>query len=260
MRSLPQALKALGAFRRLCKRFGTDRIMADLPHLRDRMERFDGLATPQQTGVQRYDLINAAIDRRGYKTYLEIGVRNPADCFDRISAPRKWSVDPGIEFKRNPVDFPLTSDRFFELCSLNRPDSCPAKWDVIFIDGLHRAEQVWRDIEGALANLSEGGMVFLHDCFPPSEVFARERFEWALESRFCWNGTSWKALARYLESGRFDAFVIDADWGVGVIDSRRAAAAADRPRRNDFFEHDLYVEGLRAAGRLRSPEQFRSLL
>ena len=44
--------------------------------------------------------------------YLEIGVRDPEDNYNRIKADTKYSVDPGIEFMENPVDFQMTSDEF----------------------------------------------------------------------------------------------------------------------------------------------------
>lgn len=62
----------------------------------------------------RYDVINDLLQRfDGPTRYLEIGVRNPNDNFAKIGANEKHSVDPGVEFKSNPVDFKLTSDEFF---------------------------------------------------------------------------------------------------------------------------------------------------
>ena len=45
--------------------------------------------------------------------YLEISVRNPNHNFNQIKANKKYSVDPGLEFKKNPVDFKMTGDEFF---------------------------------------------------------------------------------------------------------------------------------------------------
>ena len=46
------------------------------------------------------------------------------------------------------------------------------KFDVIFIDGLHLAEQVERDIENSLDFIKEDG--YFYDCNPPSEWHARK--------------------------------------------------------------------------------------
>ena len=58
--------------------------------------------------------------------------------FNKIKATKKYSVDPGIEFKENPVDFKMTSDVFLKL-STNQVLSNDIEFDVIFIDGLHLA-------------------------------------------------------------------------------------------------------------------------
>ena len=261
--SLSQALRAtrrrivaLRELQRLLGHFGAERLISDLPHIRECMERYDRLIPPQEAGLRRFDLINAAISRRRYETYLEIGVRDPQDCFNRVMAARKWSVDPGLEFRSNPVDFAMTSDEFFARCDAGQVSNRPTAWDVIFIDGLHRAEQVWRDIQNASRYLAPSGMIFLHDCLPPSEVFARERFEWALESRVCWNGTCWKALSRYMESGPWHSVVVETDWGVGVIDSARVVNRRAEGGENVFFEFDRYVHQLRQAGLVMAPHDF----
>ena len=76
-------------------------------------------------------------------TYLEIGVRNPDDNFNRIKAEDKYSVDPGVEFKVNPVDFKLTSDQFFAQLLNGEVLNQNILFDVIFIDGLH-CRHLWR--------------------------------------------------------------------------------------------------------------------
>ena len=119
--------------------------------------RRDRFIAEQSSGTRRYDLINAMIEVRGFRTYLEIGVRNPSDCFDRVRVERKWSVDPGFEVESNPATFPMTSDEFFERLGGGQLKDAPARWDAIFIDGAHRAEQVWRDIQNALRPFLRAG-------------------------------------------------------------------------------------------------------
>jgi hypothetical protein len=113
----------------------------------------------------RTDIINYLLSLNQNDTsYLEIGVRNPDANFNKIKANKKYSVDPGVEFKPNPVDFKMTSDLFFQKLSANEVLSNKIQFDVIFIDGLHLAEQVDRDIENSLKYIKDDGFIVLHDC------------------------------------------------------------------------------------------------
>jgi hypothetical protein len=107
-------------------------------------------------------------------TYLEIGVCNPICNYNYIKADVKYSVDPGYEFTTNPVDFKMTSDEFFAKRIKNDILTDKIKFDVIFIDGLHLAEQVDRDIVNSLNFIKDDGFIVLHDCSPPIELHARE--------------------------------------------------------------------------------------
>ena len=134
------------------------------------MNHRESLKRPSRTQVINFLLSLSHEDTH----YLEIGVRNPKDNYDHIKATTKYSVDPGIEFKENPVDFQLTSDDFFKKLSANEILSNDIQFDVIFIDGLHLAEQVDKDIYNALKYIKSDGFIVLHDCSPPSEWHARE--------------------------------------------------------------------------------------
>ncbi len=150
--------------------------------------------------LKRYDIINALIKRHGYKKYLEIGVQNPIHCFDKIKCQQKNGVDPNPHYGTNPkikewyshAIFELTSDEFFGKMDAN-PDGIPLeKFDIIFIDGLHEAEQVKRDIANSLRWLAPGGKIVMHDCNPTTEIMQkvpREVKEWT--------GDVWKALVSY---------------------------------------------------------------
>ena len=92
----------------------------------------------------RFDIINKVIEVNGFTKYLEIGVCNPLDCFDKINCELKHGVDPGYEFEENPVTYQMESDTFFEYLKEHDPNR---KYDVIFIDGLHKSYQVKKDIE-----------------------------------------------------------------------------------------------------------------
>jgi hypothetical protein len=156
----------------------------------------------------RTDLLNHLIERRGYRNYLEIGVRDPRENFDKTRAPGiKHGVDPAA---RRRVSHPMTSDAFFS--------QTEQRYDLVFIDGLHLAEQVERDIENALAHLEQGGAVVLHDCNPLTADAQTDEYD----GKKHWNGTVWKAWVK-LRATRADLsmWVVDIDEGCGVIQRGR---------------------------------------
>ncbi len=188
----------------------------------------------------RTDIINYLLSINQNDTlYLEIGVRNPASNFDGIKATKKYSVDPGIEFKLNPVDFKMTSDQFFKKLSNAEILSKDIKFDVIFIDGLHLAEQVNRDIENSLKYIKDDGFIVLHDCNPPTEWHARESFEyWYTPAKQFWNGTTWKAFLKWRSSDLVSSCCIDTDWGVGIL-SKSQEIGKFIECNNPFYEFSI---------------------
>lgn len=194
--------------------------------------------TERAKSPKRTDIINYLISSLNRETtYLEIGVRNPSDNFDHIKATVKYSVDPGLEYKENPVDFQLTSDAFFE--ALERGDvlSKDIKFDVIFVDGLHLAEQVDKDIINSLKFLKEDGFVVLHDCNPPTEWHARETYYFidTPAGRF-WNGTTWKAFLKWRYDSSVNSCCINTDWGVGILSKKHLIGNSIEPS-NPFYEY-----------------------
>ena len=186
----------------------------------------------------RTEIINFLLNFLGRETlYLEIGVRNPADNFNHINSKTKYSVDPGVEFKQNPVDFKMTSDAFFENLRGGNVLDANLKFDVIFIDGLHLAEQVDRDIQNALAFIKDDGFIVLHDCNPPSEWHARDEHNYRLSpAGNNWNGTTWKAFVKWRQNPEVFSCCIDTDWGVGVI-SKTIDIGQSYNGDNEFYEY-----------------------
>ena len=168
----------------------------------------------------RFDIINFLFQKinKPHSIYLEIGVRNPEENFDKIDTVQKYSVDPGLENTENPVDFKLTSDDFFSALDSGKILSNDIKFDVIFIDGLHLADQVERDIDNALRYIDDNGFIVLHDCNPPTEFHARESYYYRNSpARGLWNGTTWKAFYKARLNKSLFSCCIDTDWGIGII-------------------------------------------
>lgn len=192
-------------------------------------------------------------------TYLEIGVRNPAVNFDKIKSEIKYSVDPGIEFLDNPVDFKVTSDVFFD--NLRKGEGLDANtlFDVIFIDGLHLADQVDRDIYNSLEFIKEDGFIVLHDCNPPTEWHARETHKYEISPAMQnWNGTTWKGFMKWRTNSKVYSCTIDTDWGVGVI-SKSKNIGESTSVQNPFFEFHVFKTHKKECLNLISFEDFKKL-
>lgn len=151
----------------------------------------------------RTEIINHFISKIKAKSYLEIGVREPEGNYNSIVCDHKVAVDP-VPLGSGIIA--LTSDAFFK--------QNEETFDVIFIDGLHVADQVERDIINSLAVLNPGGYIICHDMNPTDELMQKV----PIETNGAWTGDCWKAWVK-LRSERNDLsmYVLDTDYGVGVI-------------------------------------------
>jgi hypothetical protein len=212
--------------------------------------------SPSRTEVLNFLLSG----RKGNTSYLEIGVRNPDDNFNLINANQKYSVDPGVEFKSNPVDFKITSDVFFDQLKQKKIAIHEIKFDVIFVDGLHLAEQADRDIKNALEYIKEDGFLVLHDCNPPTEWHARENFYYhQTPANKAWNGTTWKAFVKWRQNSNYQSCCIDTDWGIGVISI--AQKIGNRLNEtNPFYEYNLFDKNRKEILNLIDFESFKKLV
>lgn len=128
--------------------------------------------------MTKEQIINSLIKDSGYSSYLEIGYGD-GHCFKQINCDDKVSVDPAS----SGASFKGTSDEFF--------GQNDRKWDVIFIDGLHEAAQVRKDIVNAAKCLTDHGAIILHDIAPETEamqVVPRQQREWTGDVWRAWDG------------------------------------------------------------------------
>jgi hypothetical protein len=155
--------------------------------------------------MTRTEVIQRMIDFRGFKTYLEIGsYRN--ENVKNLVIDRKITVDPDPDAYAN---YQMTSDQYF--------DENDEKFDIIFIDGLHEHSQVWRDIRNSLEHLNPNGVIVMHDCMPKSEKMQ----VWDNKSHQSeeWTGDTWKAYYKAYAEKSYKVYVVDTDYGCGVIDT-----------------------------------------
>lgn len=155
--------------------------------------------------MKRTDIINRIVDARGYVSYLEIGLGN-CQNFNHIHCPLKYGVAPPPVQPGSGRTFQMTSDEYFDFSRRH--------FDFIFIDGLHHANQVLRDVDNALQRLSEGGTIMVHDCNPPdwlAQVVPRRST--------IWTGNVWRAWLALRARSDIHQVCIDEDYGCGIITS-----------------------------------------
>lgn len=154
--------------------------------------------------MTRTDIINALIEKRGFKRYLEIGVDTGAN-FRAIKLPPSAKV--GVDPKGGEGVMQMTSDQFFHLYGDKE------KFDIVFIDGLHHSEQVYRDIVNSLKCLNDGGVIVCHDMNPNTE-----KMQVVPQCQGEWTGDCWKAWTRLRSiAGGLYMYVVDTDYGCGII-------------------------------------------
>ena len=157
------------------------------------------------------ELINYLIEKFSLKSYLEIGTFNRDHNFNLIKAYQKTCVDPD---PAAAADHVCTSDHFFEV--INKAHMCDGgdrQFGLIFIDGLHHADQVRKDFENALECLAPGGFIVLHDCNPPTEITTCVPRGAQRE----WCGDVYKFACRLGEYNGIDFVTCDFDYGCAVV-------------------------------------------
>ena len=158
--------------------------------------------------------INRALRRvRGSTRYLEIGVRD-GECIRQITAGHRIAVDPAPLNLESPnwngvtVHCATSDDYFAEVAD---EELAAASVNVALADGLHEFRQTLRDILNLERFMSPFGVIFIHDCNPPTRNHAEN-------VNGPWNGDVWK-VAYYLQRYRPDLnyCTLDCDWGLGMV-------------------------------------------
>jgi hypothetical protein len=174
------------------------------------------------TGMHYYTFLRHAHAKIKPKWYLEIGT-----CKGKSLASVKCAsvaIDPVFQLQVPVhVDKPLllllqaASDDAFASEIFTGLD---AKFDIAFLDGMHRFEYLLRDIINAERNMARNGTIFLHDTAPFNfEMTARTQIPGP------WTGDVWKLLpilAEYrpdlivdhLDCRPTGVAMIRGDWGI----------------------------------------------
>jgi len=164
--------------------------------------------------MKRSDIINQIIKERGYKKYLEIGLGD-GQHFSDIKCDLKDCVDPnstGSQLLNNNKGFLYNedSDDFFLKNMVS--------YDLIFIDGLHHADQVERDIVNSWNCLNKGGLILIHDIKPKNfeeQVVPMGNYP-------TWTGDVWRAWYGLKNTyPKIKSYYIEEENGLGAIEKSR---------------------------------------
>ena len=136
------------------------------------------------------------------ETYLEIGTRHGDSL--RLARCRSVAVDPSFELRGDVLRgkpschfFQMTSDRFFR--NHDAEALLGGKVEFAYIDGLHLAEFLLRDILNVEKYCRRNSIIVMHDCLP-SDIHMACRNEGDHGSRTrsvvpgWWTGDVWKAV------------------------------------------------------------------
>lgn len=166
------------------------------------------------------------------------------------------SVDPGVEQDRPSATFVCESDQFFDDLNADRLADIRSnhQWNIIFIDGLHLADQVYRDIIHSIAHITKPGFVLLHDVNPESWHTAHSDYTYYLEHGGMWNGTAWKAFYHARTQLPYECYTVNTDQGIGVIQTHTPATPVTH--NNHWYEYGMMSQDRSYSLGLISVEEF----
>jgi hypothetical protein len=150
------------------------------------------------------DLLNALAKKHNLNNYLEIGVQHKENNFDKIICKNKFGIDPDPGAQ---ADYVCSSDQFFHF-NFN-----PVRmFDLVFIDGLHHADQVKKDFDNSLRFLLPHGFIVIHDCCPQKETST-----FVPRNAKVWHGDVYKFVMKLQEYSGIDFRTYDFDEGCCMV-------------------------------------------
>lgn len=175
--------------------------------------------------MPRSEVVQLFLNMFESPSYLEIGVAK-GETFHSVKAAEKVAVDPAFQF--DPVSHATETIRYHSMNSdtyfseVIQPNE---RFDVIYIDGLHTAEQTLRDLINSQQFLKADGVIIIDDVWPSGFVaairdleqheFVREHLE---EQSPAWMGDVFKLLY-FIDTfmQQFTLRIINDNYGQGVM-------------------------------------------
>ncbi len=196
--------------------------------------------------MTRTEIINAFIQKNGYKSYLEIGVNTPAQPgynWTSVQIETKHGVDPEPKTKATYI---MTSDEFFA-------KAITQSYDIVFVDGLHLFEQAYRDIVNSLKHLTPQGTIVVHDCNPLLEKTQRRE-----HTAGAWHGDVWKAILKLrLENKDLSIYTVNTDEGCTIIQKGSQTVFTSNTPESEMYTFDFFNKHRKEILNLISVREFK---
>ena len=189
--------------------------------------------------LSRADVINHFIGAFQYERYLEIGVQAGV-TFNAVQCINKVAVDPcfGVELKDiQGTPYAMTSDAYFD----EHPD---ARFDIVFIDGLHTLDQSLRDFTRSLLRIPRTGLILIDDAFPSDYLAADRSLEFCngIKTAENWPDRNW--MGDVFKTALFINEFFDQLSLCYIADTLGIVAVWYEPRRVAPIFGDTAVEGI----------------
>ncbi len=174
----------------------------------------------------RIALVNKIVSLYENPSYLEIGCAGDV-LFKSVNAPNKIGVDPAAGGTNR-----MTSDQFFETNSQH--------FDVVFIDGLHTYNQVWKDVENSLRFLKRDGFIVLHDMIPNNWI----EQHCPIITNSVWTGDVWKLSFDLVNLRGADYFLVSVDHGIGVLRKSEGQVQLLPPSLDEATKYSFFLDNI----------------
>jgi len=212
-------------------------------------------------GTAVSDLINEILSITGEaNNYLEIGVEY-GKTFQAVKAKKKVGVDPLFRFHRgfqlNRVDlYEKSSDDFFLLNQIEH-------FNIVFLDGLHTAEQTYRDFINSMGRVDEKSIIIIddtvpsdaHSALPSPEATYKSRLDAGMQNNYEWHGNTYGCVFALIEKyPELKHFTIS-DLGNPVTIFYGFTKNVS-PAKIDEYVHKISYESFLASKVIKIPDKF----
>lgn len=139
-------------------------------------------------------------------SYLEIGCAS-----GELAATLNITRGMGVDINTHP-DWEVYSKRHEHLSYIQSPSDVyfannPEKFGLIFIDGDHSFEQVMKDVSNSLECLQDGGLICMHDTYPPTIEHTHPS----------WSGTAYKAAILLRQDPGLEVYTFPVTFGLTLV-------------------------------------------